>query len=206
LQLYQATKGAERITTFEIRVPFQKVHSMMPTVGSPHTSITSTQTVYQTPTLTKNKHKLQGGGLKCVSLDDSLPLLKAYERMLHNKYLKAEESIVIGKNHAEIEAAVDIIMGRKTDAWLSPIHVSQWPADIVTLDQQLGHDHLQGTDIAAALAEENFQGVVCILSGGSEEDMAKYMEMLGVDMVVSKATNYQQIAKALLEKHVAKKN
>jgi hypothetical protein len=123
--------------------------------------------------------------------------------MLHNKYLKAEESIVIGKNHAEIEAAVDIIMGRKTAA--SPIHVSQRPADIVTLDQQLGHDHLQGTDIAAALAEENFQGVVCILSGGSEEDMAKYMGMPGVDMFVSKATNYQQVAKALLEKHVAKK-
>jgi hypothetical protein len=125
--------------------------------------------------------------------------------MLHNKYLKAEESIVIGKSHAEIEAAVDIIMGRKPDAWLSPIHVSQWPADIVTLDQQLGHDHLQGTDIAAALAEEKFQGVVCILSGGSEEDMAKYLEMPGVDMVISKAINYQQIAKALLEKHVAKK-
>ena len=120
--------------------------------------------------------------------------------MLHKKYLKAEESIVIGKNHAEIEAAVDIIMGRKTDAWLS-----QRPADIVTLDQQLGHDHLQGTDIAAALAEENFQGVVCILSGGSEEDMAQYMEMPGVDMVVSKAENYQQVAKALLEKHIAKK-
>jgi hypothetical protein len=193
----------------------------MPTVGSSYTSITSAQTVNLTLaltlilililtltltlTLTKNKHKLQGGGLKCVSLDDSLTLLKAYERMLHKKYLKAEESIVIGKNHAEIEAAVDIIMGRKPDAWLSPIQVSQWPADIVTLDQQLGHDHLQGTDIAAALAEENFQGVVCILSGGSEEDMAKYMEMPGVDMVVSKATNYQQVAKALLEKHVAKK-
>ncbi len=141
-----------------------------------------------------------------MSLDDSLTLLKAYERMLHNKYLKAEESIVIGKNHAEIEAAVDIIMGHQTDAWLSPIYVSQRPADIVTLDQQLGHDHLQGTDIAAALAEENFQGVVCILSGGSEEDLAKYMEMLGVDMVISKATNYQQVAKALLEKHAAKKS
>ncbi len=87
-----------------------------------------------------------------------------------NKYLKVKESIVIGRNHAEIEAAVDIIMGRKTDAWLSPIHVSQWPADIVTLDQQLGHDHLQGTDIAAALAEENFQGVVCILSGENPSD------------------------------------
>jgi hypothetical protein len=194
----------------------------MPTVGSSHTSITSTQTVHLTLTitliltptltltltltLTKNKHKLQGGGLKCVSLDDSLTLLKAYERMLHNKYLKAEESIIIGKNHAEIEAAIDIIMGRKTDAWLSPTHVSQRSADIVTLDQQLGHDHLQGTDIAAALAVENFQGVVCILSGGSEEDMAKYLEMPGVDMVVSKATNYQQVAKVLLEKHVAKKS
>jgi hypothetical protein len=193
----------------------------MPTVGSSHTSITSIQTVNltltltptltitpiqtQTLILTQNKHKWQEGGLKCVSLDDSLTLLKAYERMLHNKYLTVEESIVIGKNHAEIEAAVDIIMGRKTDAWLSPIHVSQWPADIVTLDQQLGHDHLQGTDIAAALAEENFQGVVCILSGGSEEDMATYMEMPGVDMVVSKATNYQQVAKALLEKQAAKK-
>ncbi len=125
--------------------------------------------------------------------------------MLHNKYLKAKESVVIGKSHAEIEAAVDIIMGRKTNAWLSPIHVSKRPADIVTLDQQLGHDRLQGTDIAATLAEENFQGVVCILSGGSEEDMVKYMEMPGVDMVVSKATNYQQVATLLLEKHVAKK-
>jgi hypothetical protein len=192
----------------------------MPTEGSSHTSTTSTQTVNLTITLTltltltlalalaltftlsKNKRKQKRGGLKCVSLDDSLTLLKAYERMLHNKYLKAEESIVIGKNHAEIEAAVDIIMGRKTNAWLS---LSQWPADIVTLDQQLGHDHLQGTDIAAALAEENFEGVVCILSGGSEEDMEQYMGMPGVDMVVSKATSYQQVAKALLEKHVAKK-
>ncbi len=143
--------------------------------------------------------------MKCVSLDDSPTLLKAYERMLHNKYLKVAESVVIGKNHAEIEAAVDIIMGRKTDAWLSPVHASQRPADIVTLDQQLGHNHLQGTDIAAALAEEHFQGVVCILSGGSEEDMTKYMKMPGVDLVVSKATNYQQVAKALLEKQLAKK-
>ncbi len=71
----------------------------------------------------------------------------------------------------------------------------------MTLDQQLGHDHLQGTDITAALAEENFQGVVCILSGGSEEDMSKYMEMSGVDMAVSKAANFQQLVKALLEKH-----
>jgi hypothetical protein len=125
--------------------------------------------------------------------------------MLHKKYLTVGESIVIGKNNAEIEAAVDIIMGRKTDAWISPIHVSQFPADIVTLDQQLGHDRLRGTDIAAALAEEKFQGVVCIFSGGSEEDMAKYLEMPGVDMVVSKATNYQQVAKSLLEKHVAKR-
>jgi hypothetical protein len=163
-------------------------------------TLTFTLSLTLTLTLTKNKHKLQGGGLKCVSLDDSLTLLKAYERILHNKYLKAAESIVIGKNHAEIEAAVDIIMGRKTDAWLS-----QRPADIVTLDQQLGHDHLQGTDIAATLAEEKFQGVVCILTGGSEEDMTQYKEMPGVDMVVSKATNYQQVAKVLLEKHVGKK-
>jgi hypothetical protein len=62
-------------------------------------------------------------------------------------------------------------MSHKTDAWFSPIHVSQRPTDIVTLDQQLGHDHLPGTDIAAALAKENFQGIVSIFSDGSKEDI-----------------------------------
>ena len=115
---------------------------------------------------------------------------------------------MIGETRLEIEAAPDVIMGRQTkDARtneLAAVAGTPRPADIVTLDYHLGHERLKGTDIAAALCEEGFPGVACIFSGGTEEDMAKYEAMPGVDVAVSKSEKYDKVAKRLLEKHALK--
>ena len=100
--------------------------------------------------------------LNCASVDDSGIILKTYHKMLHMKYPNAEGSVVLGKTHDEIGASVDVLMGRKTQEL---VHIADKkthrPADIVTLDFQLGH-RLNGTDIAAALHDEGFKWLVCI--------------------------------------------
>ena len=139
-----------------------------------------------------------GPGLKCFSLDDAPSLLKQYTRMLH-RYLQASESLVAGTTRAEVEAAVDIAMGRTTPL-LEPASVVV-PADIVTLDYDLGHPRFVGTDIAARLHEEGFKGLVCILSGGSAEDLEAFLHMPGVDMVCGKEVRLKSLAPILLESH-----
>ena len=77
------------------------------------------------------------------------------------------------------------------------------PADIVTLDYELGH-RLLGTDIAAQLHKEDFKGVVCVLSEGSSEELESYLKMPGVDMVDGKEVRLNVIAQRLLHKYKEK--
>jgi hypothetical protein len=123
--------------------------------------------------------------------------------MLH-KYLRARESVVAGVKHAEVEAAVDIAMGR-TQASLEPASVVV-PADIVTLDYDLGHPQIVGTDIAAQLHKDGFKGLVCILSGGSAEDLDVMLQKPGVDMVRGKETRLKLLAPMLLKRYEEKLN
>ena len=151
-----------------------------------------------TSSTTAGHHEPTIAGPKCFSLDDAPSLLKQYTRMLH-KYLQASESLVAGTNHAEVEAAVDIAMGRTLPS-LEPASVVV-PADIVTLDYDLGHPRLVGTDIAAQLHKEGFKGLVCMLSGGSAEDLEAFLHMPGVDMARGKEVRLKALAPMLLENY-----
>jgi len=152
---------------------------------------------------TSGHHEPTTAGPKCFSLDDAPSLLKQYSRMLH-KYLQASESLVAGTDRAEVEAAVDIAMGRIMPS-LEPVSVVV-PADIVTLDYDLGHPRLVGTDIAAQLHKEGFKGLVCMLSGGSAEDLKTFLNMPGVDMVCGKEVRLKALAPMLLENYQNKMN
>ena len=118
--------------------------------------------------------------------------------MLH-KYLQASERLVAGSSRAEVEAAVDIAMGRTMPS-LQPANLVA-PADIVTLDYDLGHPRLVGTDIAAQLHKEGFKGLVCILSGGSAKDLEAFLHMPGVDMACGKEVRLKALAPMLLENY-----
>ena len=51
-----------------------------------------------------------------------------------------------------------------------------------------------GTDYAAALKARGFSGFVCIASGGSEEDLAHYATLPGVDQALSKKLGMRELA------------
>jgi hypothetical protein len=259
LRLYQNACEDGRITTFEIRVPFENVSipdssecvsevaaksssdvaigenepqerrsvelgpPLLEALGQANEPVMRQSGMLQalprqqeapptstsSPGLVNTDPSVTLPALKCVSLDDSGMLLKTYQRMLHKKHLCASESIVIGVTSEEVDAAVDVIMGRKMKDPVThkivPVIGEHMAADIATLDYHLGH-RLTGADIAAALHEEHFEGLTCIFSGGSEEDMAAYLEMPGVDMVVSKAVKNDVVAGMLKEKYRTKKS
>ena len=234
LRMYQERAENENVTTMQIQAPFKRL-STADRRNDPSTSWTPIDSAdsivtfdpkrlnpaispsgIEGPTLqldplpnvvtsptTASHHEPTTAGPKCFSLDDAPSLLKQYTRMLH-KYLKASESLVAGTHRAEVDAAVDIAMGRIMPS-LEPASVVV-PADIVTLDYDLGHPRLVGTDIAAQLHEEGFKGLVCMLSGGSAEDLKTFLNMPGVDMVCGKEVRLKALAPMLLENYQNKMN
>lgn len=104
---------------------------------------------------------------------------------------------MLGETFDQVNDAVDVIMGFK-NAELQTEECA--PANIVLLDQHLNSyvheqpDVKEGTMIAEILHDRGFDGLVCILSGGSREDLSEYLNTSGVDMVASKATPMKDLA------------
>mmetsp|Transcript_24789 Transcript_24789/g.33994 ORF Transcript_24789/g.33994 Transcript_24789/m.33994 type:complete len:97 (+) Transcript_24789:1-291(+) len=77
------------------------------------------------------------------------------------------------------------------------------PADVVVLDQFLDTytgktpKMQRGTEIAAELHRRGFKGLVCLLSGGSKEDLAKYLTEDGVHMVATKADDMKSLSRQI---------
>ena len=123
--------------------------------------------------------------------------------MLFGRSLKAGESIGLGKTAAEVDAAVDVIMGRK-GADLAD--AAGPPAAIVVLDQNLDDYPAgqlpvvrHGTEIAGLLHKRGFRGLVCIRSGGSEADMATYAQAPGVTLALPKNGLWEDVATKISE-------
>jgi hypothetical protein len=72
------------------------------------------------------------------------------------------------------------------------------PAGIVTLDYDLGHPRLVGTDIAAQPHKEGFKGLVCMLSGRSAGDLEAFLHMPGVDIARGNEFRLKALAPMLL--------
>ena len=190
------------VDSITVPVPKKMNSAISPSdIGGPTVQLGPPLPTVMTSSTTAGHHEPTTAGPKCFSLDDAPSLLKQYNRMLH-KHLKASESLVAGTNRAEVEAAVDIAMGRTMPS-LEPASVVV-PADIVTLDYDLGHPQLVGTDIAAQLQKEGFKGLVCMLSGGSSEDLEALLHMPGVDMARGKEVRLKALAPMLLENYQKK--
>jgi hypothetical protein len=228
LRLFQERAENERVTTMQIQAPFRRFNSAARRI-SPSTSSTSLLgsadsitipdpkklqfeaipfdvdgptsqldpllNVVASPT-TVGHHEPTAAGPKCFSLDDA-PSHAA-------QIPPGKRKLVAGTNRAEVEAAVDIAMGRTMPS-LQPASLVV-PADIVTLDYDLGHPQRVGTDIAAQLHEEGFKGLVCILSGGSAEDLEAFLHMPEVDMACGKEVRLKALAPTLLKEFQKKMN
>ena len=194
LKFYQTTHSNERVTRLEIVVPFEQSSSpsLLASVAEP---VNKSQEH-------RSAEEVDAEGPRCISVDDQLPMLKLYGRMLHQKFLRSSRSATIGARQGDIENAVDIIMGRKTEAL--EICDEVMPFHIVTLDYHMGH-RLKGTDIALQLYEEGFMGVVCLLSGGSVDELNAHLQLPGIDMVAGKEEKLAILARRLISKWREKK-
>ena len=207
-------QGDGRVTTVEIRVPATRVPAVTDAKGEEQQQ----QQRIQLPSLAAAGSsprfqstdaapipRVPASSLKGAIVEDSKILRKMYARRLFTAHLKATEIRMVGETEAEYDAAADVIMGRKTDT-LEPADMH--PVDAVTLDQDLGRrsdgSRMLGTDIAAKLHAEGFQGVACVLSGGSKEDLDLYLQRPGVDAVASKSLQMDEIAQILLDARQAK--
>lgn len=143
----------------------------------------------------------------CIGIDDSAMLRKA-QSALFRVFLKAdpERSISIGASVDEADAFVDIAMGTRTIS-LEPANLP--PADIVVLDQHIDYDdHIhckKGSQLAAELRSRGFKGVICILTGSSQEEMVKLSRLPSVDFAFSKSMSPMDIARALWTAHKTNK-
>eukprot|EP00967_Tisochrysis_lutea_P125882 scaffold212094_cov40-Tisochrysis_lutea.AAC.2 len=83
------------------------------------------------------------------------------------------------------------------------------PADIVVLDQHLDYDDStyckKGTQLAQELRFKGFTGVICILTGSSQEDMVQISLVPSVDFAFGKCMSPQDIASKLLAAHKSRK-
>jgi hypothetical protein len=207
MKFYQTTLSVggelnERVTRLEIVVPFEKSSSPSRTC-SIHNINAEPVNKDKSQEHRSAEREVDAEGPRCISVDDQLPMLKLYDRMLHQKFLRSSRSATIGARQGDIENAVDIIMGRKTEAL--EICDEVMPFHIVTLDYHVGH-RLKGTDIARQLNEEGFMGVVCLLSGGSVDELSSYLQLPGIDMVAGKEEKLAILARRLISKWGEKKN
>lgn len=141
----------------------------------------------------------------CIGIDDSQMLRKVQATLFHF-FLKADtaRSGSVGATASEVEAFVDIVMGKRTLS-LEPATLS--PADIAVLDEHIdielndGTHGVRGSELAWQLRARGFTGVVCILSGSSTEVLADLARLSGVDYVFDKGTNVKSIGQELLAAH-----
>jgi hypothetical protein len=198
LKFYQTAHSKERVTRLEIVVPFEQPSSPSRTCFR----YINVEPVNAEREVDAAEREVDAEGPRCISVDDQLPMLKLYGRMLHQKLLRSSRSSTIGARQGDIENAVDMIMGRKTEAL--EICDEVMPFHIVTLDYHMGH-RLTGTDIARQLYEEGFMGVVCLLSGGSVDELNAYLQLPGIDMVAGKEEKLAILARRLISKWREKK-
>ena len=127
--------------------------------------------------------------LVCVSVDDDPMIREAHEDLFLR--IGATSSRVMG---ATAEEQLDFVKVALSDPELGRA------ADIAVLDQHIeldGRPHLLGSEIAVQLRTEGFKGIICVVSSDDSANLAALRATPGVDMVVSKAALYEDLAARL---------
>ena len=139
--------------------------------------------------------------LVCLGLDDTLMLRKMH-MLLFKLFMGADmtRSGSLGATRDEITHFVDVVMGRR-DLSLRPARTT--PADVVLIDQNLCDDDDtfdRGEDIALRLREEQFAGVICVLTGSNTEELERLSRLPHVDVVLEKGTDLLHLSRLLKER------
>jgi hypothetical protein len=141
-------------------------------------------------------------GLVCFGIDDE-PLPRMVQELLFIHHLHADmsRSRSLGETVSEQLAFVDIALGL-VDPWTLESCGARAPADVVLLDEninpELTPEPVTGSYLARRLHERGFMGVVCILTGASQEVMDALLKLPGIDLVFAKGAAIQEMAKDIM--------
>lgn len=123
--------------------------------------------------------------LVCVGLDDH----NLFRSMQANIFaeLGADVAIVLGGTREEQLALVGVALGQLNCQRQPVPPPQQRAADLVILDQNVAVDVI-GSALAVELRERGFRGVICIVSGDSDESLVSLNALPAVDLACGKDT------------------
>jgi DNA-binding NarL/FixJ family response regulator len=141
-------------------------------------------------------------GLVCFGIDDEpLPRMVQEFLFIHHLHADMSRSRSLGETVCEQLAFVDIALGL-VDPWTLESCGARAPADVVLLDEninpELSPEPVTGSSLARRLHERGFMGVVCILTGASQEVMDALLKLPGIDLVFAKGAAIQEMAKDIM--------
>lgn len=142
----------------------------------------------------------------CIGIDDS-KMHRKVQSMIFKVFMHADKkrSGSLGETVTEMEAFVDVVMGKRT-LTLEPASLP--PADIAVLDQNIDYEDrgvsIKGSELALKLREAGFKGVVCILTGACSGQLRELASLPGVDFAYEKNAGPSTIATELIAAHKAR--
>jgi len=138
--------------------------------------------------------------LYCLGLDDTA-MLNLLHETLFSHFLDADMTLShsLGRSVEEARAFMDVARGHR-DRNLLWLDYPQRPADVIIIDNQLVYNEetLAGTSIAQQLVAGGFRGLICMMSGGNQEEVKQLQELEGVDLAFEKGAALTEIAAAIM--------
>ena len=108
--------------------------------------------------------------------------------------LGATEHVVLGATAREQDTFVDVALGLRDARTLHPLPPPHRPVDVALIDEHIAQprrdDPLWGTELVEELRTRGFQGVVCLVTGGSAGRLPWSMRVRvpGVEVAVLKTS------------------
>jgi len=193
-------------TTIETTI----VHAAQPTLSKPRTldgfsapETPSTGKEVEDESAVKTQRCTRHEPFVCVGIDDD-PVCRVLIQMVLQE-LSPDVSVTLGATRRELLCVVDMALGR-CSVHMRPIPSSQQRAvDLMIIDQHLLSDDghvILGTELAADLRAQGFEGIICILSSASRAEL----EILEAHPAVDLARGKGQVTSELtteLKRHLA---
>ena len=131
------------------------------------------------------------GTLVCVGVDDDEVCRCMQEALMeHFLFANMQLSKIVGGTLEEQDGFLDLALGRVDQNGEQVPPERQRHADVALIDENIENEErgttLLGSDLARSLHEQGFRGVVCLLTGSSDEHIARLAQSEGVDLALSK--------------------
>eukprot|EP00966_Prymnesium_polylepis_P054832 1267219-Prymnesium_polylepis.2 len=137
-----------------------------------------------------------------IGLDDD-PFMRILHGALFSQYMPAAASRSLGATDEDIDAFAECALGIRCVTDLQRFKTPRRQADVLVIDQNVlrpgGDEAVLGTDLTLQLREQDFRGVICILTASSAHETDRISALPGGDLCCEKGMSLAELAEKLLE-------